>query len=343
MSQAGDNHERGASVSRITDASGRRKRHSAAPAAPHGAPDAGTGLLSSMDLEPEGELGTTAPADDVLDQVLTPGIEPSARQSGIVLDAEPRPPAGPELDDVQQQIDHLHERAQHTRTRSAARGSADLAPALPQGSPRRHSQTESSTEATGAGGRRAKRILPVVAVGVVIGLIGVTVGSLGSDEAATKPAPVRGQHPIADASATIEHALSAVTAPLRQAESAAALAAKKAKARAEARARARAVARARDVAAHRRRRAPAQETATAPPATAPPATAPPATAPPAPTAAASSTGSEATYSTSPPQIAYRTRSSDTGGSSGGSGGSTSLPAGPTGIGSAGRNCNPKCS
>jgi len=333
MSQAGDKHERGASVSRITDASGRRKRHRAAPAPPPGAPDAGTGLLSSMDLEPEGELGTAAPADDVLDQVLTPGIEPSARQSGIVLDAGPRPPAGFELDDVQQQIDHLHERAQHTQTRSAARGSADLAPALPQGSPRRHSQTESSTEATRAGGLRTKRILLIVAVCVVIGLFGVTVGSLGSDEAATKPALARGQHSIAvDASATIEHVLSAVTAsiaaPLREAESAAALAAKKAKARAEVRARARAAIRARDIAARRRRRAPTQTTATAPP---------------APTAAASSTGSEPTYSTSPPQTSYRAPSSDTGSASAGSSGSTSLPVGPTGIGSAGRNCNPKCS
>lgn len=285
-----------------------------------------------MDLEPEGELGAAAPADDVLDQLITRGVEPSARQSGTVLDAEPPPPAGFELDDVQRQIDHLHERAQHTRTRSAARGSADLGPALPQGS-RRRSPTESSTGATGAGALRVKVVFAIVAVGVVIGLIGATAGSLGSDKAATKSALARHQHPVVvDASAAVEHALSAVTAsiaaPLREAESAAALAAKKAKARAEARARARAAIRARDIAARRRRRAPAQTTGTAPP---------------APTAAASSTGSEPTYSTSRPQTSYRAPSSDTGSASAGSSSSTSLPAGPTGIGSAGRNCNPKCS
>lgn len=197
------------------------------------------------------------------------------------------------------------------------------------------------------------RVLALAAIAVLAG------GAIGAGHAllstsrrvpiATSPRPQLATTPSANPTTT-PSMLATIGEDVNRATAGIAIevkAAAKANAAADAKARAKAKARARAVARARATNAPNRQVVVAPlQAKTPPSTTPPTTS------AATPTPTQPTFTPTPastvsPSAGSRSTGSASSGSAGsgsggGSGGSKSVPAGPTGIGSAG-GCNPKCS
>jgi hypothetical protein len=354
MARAGDKDEAGpgASVAQLSDAASRhtkgvpRRRPRKRPDPPlQPDPNAGTGLISNLDAgEPDEPIEGTA--DDKLDQVL-------ARQR-ISPDRKPRVVSVPEAPDrdpqvdqgqdayqlVRDTLDHHHERRDPRQPATTTpRGSAELAAdARRISSPRRPRSRGRPITSSSRPRWVGRTLVAVVGLAViVVGFVAATSSSNPRHHSALRPtthAQLSTSSFLSPFDAIALHATSATIAIATEVKSAeasraAAHARATAKAKAHAGARARSAKRTREARARRRREATARtRTALA--------------SSPAASVPSTSTNSDSTY-TSPSSSAGSspTPSSSTGTTGGGGG--AAAPAGPTAVGSAGRNCDPKCS
>jgi colicin import membrane protein len=347
MARTGDEDEvgYGASVAYLSDAARRRaERGDPSPddAAPTPDPDAGIELITSLDA---GEDEVEESADDALERALgrrhgAPDVAPGVLPVPETRERESRvDPAGPhegEQRGVREALEHHHERRDSRAPATITpRGSADLPPRA------RRSSAPSRPRSSNTASRPRPRHLvagSLAVVSLIVIAIGVEAGSSTATRhraaaAVTRVSTQNVASPISLIALELKRTSVAIGAEGEIAASAHAAIEAKAKARVEARARARAQAaqRARAGAA-RRRRAAAQHAHAA------------STAGPAAVVSTQTTATDQ-VSTTPASSASpsSTGSSSNTPSVAGASGSSTAPAGPTAIGSAGSNCNPKCS
>jgi hypothetical protein len=349
MTRAGDDDEigYGASVAYLSDAARRRaERGDPSPddAAPAPDPDAGIELITSLDA---GEDDVEESVDDALERALArrhgapdaaPGVLPVPETRERESRVDPAGPREGEQRGVREALEHHHERRDPRAPATITpRGSADLPPRAPQPSTSSDSRSPVKTLRPARLRWRVAGSLAAVVLLVVIVAIGLVVSSSTARHhrapaAVTRAAMQNVATPISLIALKSREATATIDAEAETAVSAHAAiqanARTKARAKARARARAKAARRARAAAA-RRRRAAAQRAHAA-------STPGPAAAVSTPTSATDPVSTTPTSSTS-------SASTDSSSASGGGSGSSSAPPGPTAIGSAGSNCNPKCS
>jgi uncharacterized membrane protein YgcG len=339
MARLGDEDEvgRGASVAQLSDAVRRRSERASRPDhdddVPVPDPSAGIELITNVRADDQ-EDDVDVLADDVLDRALARRQDsPDAVVGGLptreALEGEaPNDRADPGRDAqqaVREVLEHHHER-QNPRERSTVtpRGSADLAPPLRKtASPREPRSRLKATRTTPP--RWVAGILAAVAtVVVIVAVVRAEASSSTAQRHGTPAAAQASTQSVTGQTSLVALDVTHVSAAIG-AEGRTAASAHMAK---EARARARAAERARAARARRRRQAALRTHASS-------------------TAGSTAAASTVDTTTAPVYTtpASSARSSSTGSSSDSGGGSrsSSAPAGPTGIGSAGGNCDPKCS
>jgi hypothetical protein len=345
MARMGDEDEvgRGASVAQLSEAARRRSERASSPdhddVPPPPDPSAGIELITNVRAEDHDDH-VAALADDVLDRALarSPGA-PDAALRGLPAretpGGEPRTDrADPGHDDhqhVREILEHHHERRSPSElSTTTPRGSADLAPPGRQTSaPRERRSPVKLAGRTRPRRRVAGTLAAVATVVTIVAVVGAEGSSTpkhhGTTAADTQASTQRITSPTSLIAVHMTHVTATIASEAKTAASAHTAMEDKAKAQAKARARARAKAAERALVARARRRR--------------------ATAARAPIASATRSATPITTEQAYTPPASSTSSSSTGSSprSGGGSGSSSAPAGPTGIGSAGSNCNPKCS